>query len=124
MKHEAATPEHCTHLLPEENKDALMLSGRFPVYLPDGFAGGIANGKIGCPIHRSVYPAAYHPKSKQPLPFTGSFFQRNHSAINRMDVCADASLISWFVAQYPKHTTIKDGYGRKLYPFQKAIHSS
>lgn len=87
--------------------------------LPAGFTPGISYGGLGYVIPHSVYPAGYHCKPTEPLPFAGIASQKNTINFYHMGIYSDPSLYEWFVAEYPKHSNQKLDIGKSCIRFKK-----
>jgi hypothetical protein len=87
--------------------------------LPAGFKAGISYGGLGYVIPHSVYPAGYHCKPTEPLPFAGIASQKNTINLYHMGIYSDPSLYEWFVSEYPKHSSQKLDIGKSCIRFKK-----
>lgn len=68
--------------------------------LPEGIEEGIQYGMIGYYIPLSIYPAGYHAKKGEPLPFIHLASQKNHMAIYLMSIYAAPGAETKFVDAY------------------------
>lgn len=87
--------------------------------LPKGFEPGISYGGLGYVVPHSIYPAGYHCKPAEPLPFAGIASQKNSINFYHMGIYSDPKLLDWFVAEYPKHTKLKLDMGKSCIRFKK-----
>jgi hypothetical protein len=87
--------------------------------LPKGFEAGISYGGLGYVIPHSLYPAGYHCKPIEPLPFAGIASQKNFISFYHMGIYSDPKLLDWFVAEYPKHSKQKLDMGKSCIRFKK-----
>ena len=87
--------------------------------LPKGFKEEMNYGMIGYVIPHSLYPAGYHCKPTDPLPFMNIASQKNFIAVYHMGLYADPILMKWFMTQYPKHSTQKIDMGKSCIRFKK-----
>jgi uncharacterized protein YdhG (YjbR/CyaY superfamily) len=87
--------------------------------LPKGFKEEMNYGMIGYVIPHSLYPAGYHCKPTDPLPFMNIASQKNFIAVYHMGLYADPILMKWFMTQYPKHSTQKLDMGKSCIRFKK-----
>ncbi len=87
--------------------------------LPKGFEAAISYGGLGYVIPHSVYPAGYHCKPSEPLPFAGIASQKNSINFYHMGIYSDPKLFDWFVAEYPKHSKQKLDMGKSCVRFKK-----
>ncbi|MDN4165051.1 DUF1801 domain-containing protein [Cytophagales bacterium LB-30] len=90
--------------------------------LPPDFSETIAYGMIGYVVPHSVYPAGYHCKPAEPLPFMSIAAQKNFYALYHMGIYANPELMDWFLAEYPKHTSAKLDMGKSCIRFKKPEH--
>ena len=90
--------------------------------LPQGFEPGISYGMLGYVIPHSLYPAGYHCKPAEPLPFASIASQKNSINFYHMGIYLDPSLMEWFVAEYPKHSQQKLDMGKSCLRFKKTEH--
>jgi len=87
--------------------------------LPKGFEAAISYGGLGYVIPHSIYPAGYHCKPSEPLPFAGIASQKNSINFYHMGIYSDPKLFDWFVAEYPKHSKQKLDMGKSCVRFKK-----
>ena len=86
--------------------------------LPNGFEAGISYGGLGYVIPHSLYPAGYHCKPIEPLPFAGISSQKNSINFYHMGMYSDPLLYEWFVTEYPKHSKQKLDMGKSCVRFK------
>lgn len=87
--------------------------------LPKGFEAGISYGGLGYLVPHNLYPAGYHCKPIEPLPFAGLASQKNTINFYHMGIYLDPKLFDWFVAEYPKHSKAKLDMGKSCIRFKK-----
>ena len=87
--------------------------------LPIGFEAGISYGGLGYVIPHTLYPAGYHCKPIEPLPFAGISSQKNSINFYHMGMYSDPLLYEWFVTEYPKHSKQKLDMGKSCVRFKK-----
>jgi len=87
--------------------------------LPKGFEAAISYGGLGYVIPHSLYPAGYHCKPSEPLPFAGIASQKNSINFYHMGIYADGKLLEWFIQEYPKHCNSKLDMGKSCVRFKK-----
>jgi hypothetical protein len=87
--------------------------------LPRGFEAAISYGGLGYVVPHTIYPAGYHCKPSEPLPFAGLASQKNSINFYHMGIYADPKLLAWFVMEYPKHTKQKLDMGKSCIRFKK-----
>ncbi len=87
--------------------------------LPEGFEECIAYGMIGYVVPLSAYPAGYHCDPKLPLGFMNIASQKNFIALYHLGMYGSATLLNWFVEEYPKHSKSKLDMGKSCIRFKK-----
>ena len=87
--------------------------------LPEGFEAAISYGALGYVVPHSIYPAGYHCKPVEPLPFASIASQKNSINFYHMAIYADPELLDWFVTEYPKHSKQKLDMGKSCIRFKK-----
>lgn len=87
--------------------------------LPKGFEPGISYGGLGYVIPHTLYPAGYHCKPEEPLPFAGISSQKASINFYHMGIYAEPKLLNWFVSEYPKHSKQKLDMGKSCVRFKK-----
>lgn len=87
--------------------------------LPKGFEPAISYGGLGYVVPHKLYPAGYHCKPEEPLPFAGIASQKDSINFYHMGIYADAELLKWFVSEYPKHSAQKLDMGKSCVRFKK-----
>jgi hypothetical protein len=87
--------------------------------LPKGFESGMSYGGLGYVVPHSIYPAGYHCKPSEPLPFAGIASQKNSINFYHMGIYANPELLDWFVNEYPKHSKQKLDMGKSCIRFKK-----
>ena len=87
--------------------------------LPKGFEAAISYGGLGYVVPHTLYPAGYHCKPIEPLPFAGIASQKNSINFYHMGIYSDPNLLNWFVSEYPKHSKQKLDMGKSCVRFKK-----
>ncbi len=87
--------------------------------LPDGFEAGISYGALGYVVPHARYPAGYHCKPIEPLPFASIASQKSSISFYHMGMYADPRLLEWFVTEYPKHSKQKLDMGKSCVRFKQ-----
>lgn len=87
--------------------------------LPKGFEAAISYGGLGYVVPHTLYPAGYHCKPIEPLPFAGIASQKSSINFYHMGIYSDPNLLNWFVKEYPKHTKQKLDMGKSCIRFKK-----
>lgn len=123
MKTPGTTVEEILANIPEDRKEAFnKLHQTIVANLPKGFEPGISYGMIGYVIPHSLYPAGYHCKPAEPLPFASLASQKNSINFYHMGIYSDPTLMNWFLAEYPKHCSQKLDMGKSCIRFKKPEH--
>ena len=89
--------------------------------LPEGFEPGISYGGLGYVVPHRLYPAGYHCKPAEPLPFAGIASTKSAITFYHMGMYADPDLMAWFVAEFPKHSSRKLDMGKSCVTTAVAI---
>jgi hypothetical protein len=119
MEAKGHTVQEIIAQVPAERKEAFQkLHHTILENLPKGFEPGISYGGLGYVIPHEVYPAGYHCKPIEPLPFAGIASQKNTINFYHMGMYADPTLYDWFVTAYPKHTQQKLDIGKSCVRFK------
>lgn len=106
--------------IPEERKEAFnKLHQTIVDNLPKGFEPGISYGMLGYVIPHELYPAGYHCKPSEPLPFASLASQKNSINFYHMGIYLDPALMEWFVVEFPKHSSQKLDMGKSCIRFKK-----
>lgn len=120
MKASGNTVEKILTNLPEDRAEAFKsLHNVIVQNLPEGFEAGISYGGLGYVVPHTVYPAGYHCKPIEPLPFAGLASQKSSINFYHMGIYSDPELLEWFVAEYPKHSKQKLDMGKSCIRFKK-----
>ena len=106
--------------LPDERRTAMNeLRACLLRSLPEGYSEEMAYKMPSYVVPHSIYPAGYHCDAKQALPFISIAAQKNFVALYHMGIYADAQLLEWFTAEYPKHSKSKLDMGKSCIRFKK-----
>jgi hypothetical protein len=87
--------------------------------LPKGFEAAISYGGLGYVVPHNIYPAGYHCKPSEPLPFAGIASQKASINFYHMGIYAEPDLLEWFVSEYPKYSKQKLDMGKSCIRFKK-----
>ena len=87
--------------------------------LPKGFESAISYGGLGYVVPHKLYPAGYHCKPTEPLPFAGIASQKNSINFYHMGIYSDPKLLNWFVNEYPNHCKQKLDMVKSCVRFKK-----
>lgn len=120
MKADGKTIDEILTNLPEDRMEPFnKLHTVIMQNLPAGFEAAISYGGLGYVVPHSIYPAGYHCKPVEPLPFAGIASQKNSINFYHMGVYSDPALLQWFVSEYPKHCSQKLDMGKSCIRFKK-----
>ncbi|MBB1138141.1 DUF1801 domain-containing protein [Myroides sp. WP-1] len=120
MKAVGSTVEEILSQIPAERAEAFnKLHQTIVDNLPEGFEASISYGGLGYVIPHRLYPAGYHCKPAEPLPFAGLASQKNSINFYHMGIYSDPELLNWFVTEYPKHSKQKLDMGKSCIRFKK-----
>jgi Domain of unknown function (DU1801) len=120
MKPTGKTVKEILTTLPEERaKPFNKLHDVIVKNLPKGFEAAISYGGLGYVVPHTIYPAGYHCKPSEPLPFAGIASQKNSINFYHMGIYSDPELLKWFVTEYPKHSKQKLDMGKSCVRFKK-----
>ena len=112
-------PEYIAEL-PEDRRKAIeKLRSVIKKNLPKGFKEEMSYGMIGYVVPHTLYPAGYHCKPSDPLPFMNIASQKNFIAVYHMGMYADQDLLKWFETAYAKQATGKLDMGKSCIRFKK-----
>ena len=123
MKTPETTIDEILANLPDDRKEAFTkLHQTIVANLPEGFEPGISYGMLGYVIPHELYPAGYHCKPSEPLPFASLASQKNSINFYHMGIYSEPALMDWLVSEYPKHCTQKLDIGKSCMRFKKPEH--
>ena len=105
--------------LPEERREAMCRLREVIVEnLPEGFE-EVCNLTPAYVVPLSRFPDGYHCTPDTPLPFMGIASQKGYIALHHFGMYVDQALMSWFVAEYPKHISSRLDMGKSCVRFRK-----
>ena len=120
MKASGNTVEEILKNLPEDRAEAFnKLHAIIVQNMPKGFEAAISYGGLGYVVPHTIYPAGYHCKPTEPLPFAGLASQKNSINFYHMGIYSNPELLEWFVSEYPKHSKQKLDMGKSCVRFKK-----
>ncbi|MBP6660404.1 MAG: DUF1801 domain-containing protein [Chitinophagales bacterium] len=120
MTSTAVTPDEYINSLPEDRKHAINeLQKVIKKNLPKGFEETMQYGMLTYVVPHKLYPAGYHCKPTDALPFLSIASQKNFIAVYHMGIYADKKLHDWFVAEFTKRSTTKLDMGKSCIRFKK-----
>ena len=121
MRSNATTPDAYIKNLPADRKTAVAeLRKVIKKNLPKGFVEVMQYGMITYAVPHSLYPAGYHCKPEDPLPFLSVASQKNFISVYHMGVYGNKDLLKWYLAEYSKFTKKKTDNGKSCFRFKKA----
>ena len=88
-------------------------------HLPKGFEETMSYGMPAYVVPHSLYPAGYHCKPAEPLPYISIASQKNFIALHHVGMYMSPELTAWFTAEYPKHSKTKLDMGKGCIRFKK-----
>ena len=119
MQSKATTVEqYMAELPPERQKTMAELRKGIKKNIPKGFREEMSYGMVGYVVPHSKYPAGYHCKPIDPLPFMNFASQKNFIAVYNMGVYADPKLYKWFTDEYAKAGVGKLDMGKSCIRFK------
>lgn len=120
MKAAGKTVKEILMNLPADRKESFnKLHDVIVKNLPKGFEASISYGGLGYVVPHTIYPAGYHCKPEEPLPFAGIASQKYSINFYHMGIYANPELLKWFVTEYPKHSNQKLDMGKSCVRFKK-----
>ncbi len=119
MQSSAKTADLYIAELPEDRKEVMQkLRETVLKNIPEGFEETMQYGMISYVVPHSKYPAGYHCKPTDALPFLSIASQKNHIAFYNSAGYVDQKLLDWFVEEYPKHAKGKLDMGKSCIRFK------
>ena len=120
MKANGKTVKEILTSLPEDRAEPFnKLHDVIVKNLPKGFEAAISYGGLGYVVPHTLYPAGYHCKPSEPLPFAGIASQKDSINFYHMGIYSDPQLLKWFITEYPKHSKQKLDMGKSCVRFKK-----
>jgi hypothetical protein len=120
MRPTGTTVEDILTNVPEDRIEAFnKLHNTIVKNMPKGFEVAISYGFLGYVVPHSIYPAGYHCKPAEPLPFASLASQKNSINFYHMGIYSNPKLLEWFVSEYPKHSKQKLDMGKSCIRFKK-----
>ena len=115
-----ATVEEILSSLPMDRQPSLnRLVDLLDAHLPPGFERTVAYGMISWVVPLSTFPAGYHCTPGSPLPFLSIASQKRYISVYHMGLYADPDLMTWFKAEFPRHSPKKLDMGKSCIRFKK-----
>lgn len=120
MNYKASTVDEYYELIPDDRKEAMLkLREVINSNIPKGFEESLSYGMPGWVVPHSLYPAGYHCKPLEPLPFLSIASQKNFIGFYHMGVYADNKLTQWFQEEYAKRVPTKLDMGKSCVRLKK-----
>jgi hypothetical protein len=120
MQSQAASPDKYMAELPADRVEAMSkLREVIRKNLPKGFEETMQYGMLSYVVPHSLYPAGYHCKPTDALPFISLASQKNNISFYHMGMYAMPELLTWFTSEYPKHAKGKLDMGKSCVRFKK-----
>lgn len=120
MNYKASTVDEYYELIPDDRKEAMLkLREVINSNIPKGFEEALSYGMPGWVVPHSLYPAGYHCKPEEPLPFLSIASQKNFIGFYHMGVYADNKLTQWFQEEYAKRVPTKLDMGKSCVRLKK-----
>ena len=119
MQSKAKTVEEYLLMLPDERAEIIAaLRNEIKRNLPKGFEETMQYGVISYVVPHKLYPAGYHCKPTDALPFMSVASQKNHFAVYHMAVY-EGALRDWFVKEWKMTSSKKLDMGKSCIRFRK-----
>jgi len=120
MQSKATTVDAYLTELPEDRQKAISkLRAVIKKNLPKGFKEGMGYGMMGWSVPHSIYPAGYHCKPEDPLPFMGIASQKNFISVYHMGIYTDPKLLKWFTDAHANASPKKLDMGKSCIRYKK-----
>ncbi|RXK60964.1 DUF1801 domain-containing protein [Lacibacter luteus] len=120
MQSKATTVDEYIAELPEDRRKTVsQLRKIIKKNLPKGFKETMNYGMMGYCVPHSMYPAGYHCKPEDPLPFLGLASQKNSINLYHMGIYADPQLLKWFQDAHAKASSKKLDMGKSCIRYKK-----
>ncbi|MEM9825375.1 MAG: DUF1801 domain-containing protein [Planctomycetota bacterium] len=119
MQSDATTvAQYVQSLSPERRAIIKPIRAMIRKHRPKGITEGMQYGMIGYFVPHSKYPAGYHCKPAEPLPFLSLASQKNHCALYAMSLYMNPETLKQFQADW-KATGKKLDMGKSCIRFKK-----
>jgi uncharacterized protein YdhG (YjbR/CyaY superfamily) len=120
MRIEAVDMDDYISKVPEDRtKTMKKLKAVIEYNLPKGFEEAMSYGMPGWVVPHSLYPAGYHVKPEEPLPFISIASQKQFVAVYHMGIYSDPKLLKWFTTEYARQCERKLDMGKSCIRFKK-----
>jgi len=119
MQSKANTVNEYLLTLPDDRAEIMAaLRKEINKNLPKGFEETMQYGMISYVVPHKLYPAGYHCKPEDALPFMSIASQKNHIAVYHMAVY-EGALHDWFLKEWKKVSDKKPDMGKSCIRFRK-----
>ncbi|MBY0507110.1 MAG: DUF1801 domain-containing protein [Bryobacteraceae bacterium] len=98
----ATVAEYVASLPPERQAAITTVRQTIRKHLPKGVVETMGYGMISYVVPHKLYPAGYHCKPADPLPFAGLASQKNHMALYLMTVYQSPAMETWLREAFAK----------------------
>lgn len=120
MTIKSTSPDDYINQLPDDRKFVISkLRTLILKNIPAGFEETISYNMLAFVVPKSIYPAGYHCKPEEPLPFISIASQKNFIALYHIGIYANEELYNWFVESYKIHCKTKLDIGKSCIRFKK-----
>jgi len=120
MQSKAKTADEYIEDLPNDRSEIIAaLRKEIKKNLPNGFEETMQYGMISYVVPHKLYPAGYHCKPGDELPFISIASQKNYITVYHMAVY-EGGLHDWFVKAWKKASNKKLDMGKSCIRFRKA----
>lgn len=103
MTYQVKTVNEYIEAIPEERRAAFVkLLSTIKDNLPEGFEECLSYGGPAFSVPHSIYPAGYHCKPEEPLPFIALASQKHFIGFYHMGIYARPDLLEWFQKEWAK----------------------
>lgn len=113
-----STDDYIRNLPADRQEPIRKLRGVLRENLPKGFQETLQYGMISFVVPHSIYPAGYHCKPEDALPFASVASQKNHIALYHSGLYSDESLKAWWEDAYAEQVPTKLDMGKSCVRFK------
>lgn len=119
MRYQSLTPQDYIQQLPPDRQIVIeKLRQIIKKHLPEGFEETISYDMISYVVPLKTFPAGYHCKEGQPLPFLSIASQKNFIAIYHLGLYMMPDLLDWFTKNYSLKVKTKLDMGKSCIRFK------
>jgi len=103
MTYDVSSVDEYIEVIPEEHRAAFQrLRELIRSNLPAGFEECLSYGVPAFSVPLSIYPAGYHCRPEEPLPFISLASQKSFIGLYHMGIYSRPDLLRWFEEEYSK----------------------